>query len=34
VLGREPATLAPQFQMFAFQLRPVWGGAQAELAAR
>ena len=34
VLAREPATLAPQFQMFAFQLRPVWTGAQAEMAAR
>ena len=34
VLAREPAALAPQFQMFAFQVRPVWGGAQAELAAR
>jgi hypothetical protein len=34
VLGREPAALAPQFQMFAFQLRPVWSGAPAEMAAR
>ena len=33
VLAREPATLAPQFQMFAFPLRPVWDGA-AETAAR
>jgi hypothetical protein len=34
VLAREPAVLAPQFQMFAFQLRPVWDGAAAEIAAR
>ena len=27
VLAREPAVLAPQFQMFAFQLRPVWDGS-------
>lgn len=27
VLAREPATLAPMFQMFAFPLRPVWSGA-------
>ena len=34
VLAQEPATLAPSFQMFAFPLRPVWGGTPAELAAR
>ena len=34
VLAREPAALASQFQMFAFQLRPVWDGAAAEIAAR
>ena len=34
VLAREPATLAPPFQMFAFQLRPVWGGTPAEMAGR
>ena len=34
VLAREPATLAPQFQTFAFQLRPVWDGAAAETVAR
>ena len=34
VLAREPATLASPFQMFAFQLRPIWGGAVAETAAR
>jgi hypothetical protein len=34
VLAREPAVLPSQFQMFAFQLRPVWDGAAAEIAAR
>ena len=36
VLAREPATLAPMFQMFAFPLRPVWGGggSLAESGAR
>ena len=34
VLALEPATLASPFQMFAFQLRPVWGGAPAETATR
>jgi hypothetical protein len=34
VLAREPATLASPFQMFAFQLRPIWGGTLAEPAAR
>jgi hypothetical protein len=34
VLAREPATLAPPFQMFAFQLRPIWDGSLAEAAAR
>jgi hypothetical protein len=34
VLAREPAPLAPPFQMFAFQLRPVWSGTAAEAAAR
>lgn len=34
VLAREPATLAPNLQMLAFNLRPVWGGSAAELAAR
>ena len=34
VLAREPAVLAPPFQMFAFQLRPVWHGAAAEAVAR
>ena len=34
VLGREPAVLATQFQMFAFQLRPVWDGSTAEPVAR
>lgn len=34
VLTREPAALAPQFQMFAFQLRPVWDGALTEATAR
>jgi hypothetical protein len=32
VLSREPAALAPQFQMFAFQLRPVWDGVAAAAA--
>jgi hypothetical protein len=34
VLAREPATLAPSFQMFAFPLRPLWDGSLAETAAR
>ena len=34
VLAREPATLASPFQMFAFQLRPIWGEALREAAAR
>lgn len=34
VLGREPAVLAAPFQMFAFQLRPIWDGARAPAAAR
>ena len=34
VLSREPAALAPQFQMFAFQLRPVWDGVAAGAATR
>jgi hypothetical protein len=34
VLANEPAALAPMFQMFAFPLRPVWGGALTETAAR
>jgi hypothetical protein len=34
VLAREPAALAAPFQMFAFQLRPVWDGSQAQMAAR
>ena len=34
VLSREPAALAPQFQMFAFQLRPVWDGVAAAGATR
>ena len=34
VLAREPATLAPPFHMFAFQLRPVWSGTGAAVAAR
>ena len=34
VLARQPAVLAPAFQMFAFQLRPVWGGPPAPMAAR
>lgn len=29
ILSREPAALAPNLQMFAFQLRPVWEGATA-----
>jgi hypothetical protein len=32
VLAREPAALAPQFGMFAFQLRPVWDGSLAQSA--
>ena len=34
VLAREPAALAPPFQMFAFPLRPIWAGAAAEVAVR
>jgi hypothetical protein len=34
VLAREPALLAPSFQMFAFQIRPVWSGTAAGLEAR
>lgn len=34
VLSRDPATLASPFQMFAFQLRSIWGGALSEAAAR
>jgi hypothetical protein len=34
VLAEEAATLAPAFQMFAFQLRPVWGGTATEMATR
>lgn len=34
VLAREPAALAPPFQMFAVQLRPIWDGAMTEAAAR
>ena len=34
VLAREPATLAPQFQMFAFQLRPIWDGSLASTGGR
>lgn len=34
VLASEPAMLAPMFQMFAFPLRPVWGGSLTETAAR
>jgi hypothetical protein len=34
VLAQEPATLAPNLQMFAFPLRPVWGGSLAEAATR
>jgi hypothetical protein len=34
VLASEPAVLAPMFQMFAFSLRPVWGGSLTETAAR
>jgi hypothetical protein len=34
VLAREAAALAPMFQMFAFQLRPVWDGAAAETVTR
>jgi hypothetical protein len=33
VLAREPAALAPAFQMFAFPLRPVWSG-DAAVASR
>jgi hypothetical protein len=34
VLAREPAVLAPQLQMLAFPLRPVWDGSPAEATAR
>jgi len=34
VLAREPATLAPPFQMFAFQLRSIWDGSTTEVVAR
>jgi len=34
VLAREPAALPPPFQMFAFQLRPIWDGAAAEPVVR
>ena len=34
VLAREHALLAPPFQMFAFQIRPVWAGTAAEVEAR
>jgi hypothetical protein len=34
VLARQPAVLAPQFQLFAFPLRPIWEGTDAEVAAR
>jgi hypothetical protein len=34
VLAREPAMLAPQFQMFAFQLRPIWDDSVTETTAR
>lgn len=34
VLARQPAVLAPQFQLFAFPLRPVWEGADVEVATR
>lgn len=34
VLAREPATLAPMFQMFAFHLRPIWDGSLVEAGAR
>ena len=34
VLAREPAALAPPFQMFAFPLRPVWNDDAATLARR
>ncbi|MDF2776231.1 MAG: hypothetical protein K0S86_5732, partial [Geminicoccaceae bacterium] len=29
-----PAALAPPFQMFALQLRPVWSDGMAQLAQR
>ena len=32
VLAREPAALAPAFQMFAFDLRPIWDGSLAAAA--
>ena len=34
VLAREPATLAPQFQMLACQLRPIWDASLADTGAR
>ena len=34
VLAREPAMLAPPFQMFAVSLRPLWSGSAAAVAAR
>lgn len=34
VLAREPATLAPSFQMFAFTLRPLWDGSLAQASGR
>ena len=34
VLAQEPATLAAQFQMFAFPLRPIWDGTPAEAGTR
>ena len=34
VLAREPAALAPPFQMVALPLRPVWSGGAVELAQR
>jgi hypothetical protein len=34
VLARQPAQLAPQFQMVAIPLRPVWEGTNAEMASR
>jgi hypothetical protein len=34
VLAREPAALAPQFQMVAFPLRPVWSDDAAQVARR
>jgi hypothetical protein len=34
VLAREPAVLAPPFQMFAFALRPVWSDERAAAERR